>query len=73
MVFLVVILLDVEEKQIVAIAKQKGFETTADLTALYTKLEEMTGISEIGLREAYEFDAYALVFQKGAGFFFPTE
>ena len=57
----------VQENEIVAIATQRRFKTTADLTNLFSKLEMMSGISSIALRNAQELDPYALVFQKGKG------
>ena len=56
------------ENEIVAIAIQRRFKTTADLTSLYTKLEMMSGIPSIALRNAQELDPYALVFQRGKRF-----
>ena len=56
---------DVQVKDVVAIATQRRFTTTADLSNLFYTLEAMSGISRLALRDAESLDPYALVFQKG--------
>ena len=55
----------VKEKQVVAIAMQRRYTTNANVSALYSKLEQMSGISRLELRDSHDYDAYALVFQLG--------
>ena len=55
----------VKEKQVVAIAMQRRYTTSANVSALYNKLEQMSGISRLELRDSHDYDAYALVFQLG--------
>ena len=44
---------------------QRRYTTSANVSALYNKLEQMSGISRLELRDSHDYDAYALVFRLG--------
>ena len=55
----------VVDGEIVALAMQHKYSTTADQETLFTTLESLSGIPRVALRDLQMKEAYSLVFQKG--------